>query len=128
MIDVDGKSMERTALFISIANSNQFGYGTIIAPGARLDDGLLNVVIVRKFPLTDLPLIMQLLFTHRIDKYHSVETLSGKDIRIVRNKGKWVNLDGEAVKSDPYVHIVVKHLSLKVLVSESFNSKSTVTS
>jgi diacylglycerol kinase family enzyme len=36
------------AYFISVANSNQFGNGFTIAPKASLNDGLLDVVVVRK--------------------------------------------------------------------------------
>jgi len=36
------------AFFISIANANQFGNNFTIAPRARLDDGLLDIVIVKK--------------------------------------------------------------------------------
>ena len=35
---VDGKEMEKEALFISFMNSNQFGYNAIIAPKASLTD------------------------------------------------------------------------------------------
>lgn len=36
------------ALFISFANSNQFGYNATIAPKANLSDGFLDVCIVKK--------------------------------------------------------------------------------
>jgi len=36
------------AFFISIANANQFGNNFTIAPRARLDDGLLDIVVVKK--------------------------------------------------------------------------------
>jgi YegS/Rv2252/BmrU family lipid kinase len=117
-LEIDGVNLERSAFFISIANSNQFGYGTVIAPSARLDDGLLNVVIARKFPLTELPYILQQLFTHRIDKSAYVESYTAREVVIMRNEGKWVNLDGEAVKSDPVVRISVKPASLRVLIPE----------
>jgi YegS/Rv2252/BmrU family lipid kinase len=39
---------ETEAFFISIANANQFGNHFTIAPRARLDDGLLDIVIVKK--------------------------------------------------------------------------------
>jgi len=39
---------ETEAFFISIANANQFGNHFTIAPKARLDDGLLDIVIVKK--------------------------------------------------------------------------------
>jgi YegS/Rv2252/BmrU family lipid kinase len=128
ILEVDGKTMERTALFISVANSNQFGYGTIIAPAAKLDDGLLDVVIARKFPLTELPYILQLLFTQRIDKSSYVETLKGREINIARKKGRYVNLDGEAVKTDSFVSIRVKPSSLKVLLPDKSFVKKTLSS
>jgi diacylglycerol kinase (ATP) len=117
-LEIDGVQLERNAFFISIANSNQFGYGTVIAPAARLDDGLLNVVIARKFPLTELPYVLQQLFTHRIDKSAFAESYTAREVVILRNEGKWVNLDGEAVKSDPVVRISIRPSSLRVLVPE----------
>jgi YegS/Rv2252/BmrU family lipid kinase len=41
-------ALETEAMFISIANSNQFGNNFTIAPKASLRDGLLDVVIVAK--------------------------------------------------------------------------------
>ncbi len=43
-----GKSFNTEAYFISIANSNQFGNNFTIAPLASLDDGLLDVVVVKR--------------------------------------------------------------------------------
>lgn len=40
--------LETEAWFISIANSNQFGNHVTIAPRASLNDGLLDIVIVKK--------------------------------------------------------------------------------
>lgn len=43
------------AFFISVANGNQFGNNVTIAPKARLNDGLLDVVIVQKMNKAKLP-------------------------------------------------------------------------
>jgi len=43
------------AFFISIANSNQFGNNFTIAPQASLNDGLLDIVIVKKMNKFQLP-------------------------------------------------------------------------
>jgi diacylglycerol kinase (ATP) len=43
-----GKSITAAAYFISIANSNQFGNQFTIAPMASLNDGLLDIIIVKK--------------------------------------------------------------------------------
>jgi YegS/Rv2252/BmrU family lipid kinase len=47
-IMVNNNSFSTDAFFISIANSNQFGNYVTIAPRASLNDGLLDVVIVKK--------------------------------------------------------------------------------
>jgi len=43
-----GQHFHTEAFFISIANANQFGNHFTIAPQALLDDGLLDIVIVKK--------------------------------------------------------------------------------
>ena len=47
-IIMDDHSFVTDAYFISIANSNQFGNKFTIAPKAKLNDGLLDIVIVQK--------------------------------------------------------------------------------
>ncbi len=47
-ITIKGKCFTADAYFISIANSNQFGNRFTIAPRASLNDGLLDLVIVKK--------------------------------------------------------------------------------
>jgi diacylglycerol kinase (ATP) len=43
-----GHDVNTEAFFVSIANSNQFGNQFTIAPKARLNDGLIDIVIVQK--------------------------------------------------------------------------------
>jgi len=47
-ITLKGKTFSTEAFFISIANSNQFGNNFTIAPKASLDDGLLDIIVVKK--------------------------------------------------------------------------------
>lgn len=47
-IIIKEKSFSTEAFFISIANSNQFGNNFTIAPKASLNDGLLDIVVVKK--------------------------------------------------------------------------------
>ena len=46
-IHVGGEALDERALFIALANSRQYGNGAQIAPQARLDDGRLDLVVVR---------------------------------------------------------------------------------
>jgi len=48
VLTTNGKQLKTDALFISIANSNQFGNNFTIAPKASLHDGLLDIVVMAK--------------------------------------------------------------------------------
>jgi YegS/Rv2252/BmrU family lipid kinase len=45
---LDGELKRYTALLIAFANGREYGLGARIAPGARLDDGLLDTIIVEE--------------------------------------------------------------------------------
>jgi YegS/Rv2252/BmrU family lipid kinase len=110
------QKINRKALLLSIANSNQFGYNTIIAPTAQAWDGLLDVVIVKKFPLGELPRMIGLLFTGKIDQSQYIESFKTKEIFITRKRGKRVNIDGEAIKMGREIFIRIQPSSIKVIV------------
>ncbi len=47
-LQVKNRLIKTNAFFISVANANQFGNHFTIAPKARLNDGLLDIVVVQK--------------------------------------------------------------------------------
>lgn len=54
-IGLNNNVLKTEAFFISVANGNQFGNNFTIAPNASLDDGLLDIVIVKKMNKLLLP-------------------------------------------------------------------------
>lgn len=116
ILTFNDQKITRKALLLSIANSNQFGYNTVIAPTASADDGLLDIVIARKFPLAELPRMISLLFAEKIDQCQYIETYKTSEIFIVRKRGKRVNIDGEAIKMGREIFIRVQPAALKVIV------------
>lgn len=113
---VDGKELERKALFVSFANSNQFGYNTVISPDASIDDGLVDVCIVQKAPVISAPYILGLLWRNKLEMSGYLEVIKAKEIFITRNKNKRINLDGEPVKVGKDLSIKVNPASLKIIV------------
>jgi len=115
-INIDGKQIQRNAFIINFANSDQFGYDTTIAPNAKIDDGLIDVCIVKKVPLVELPISAHLLYWKQIDKSRFIEIIKAKNIIIKRKKKSTVNIDGEPVKLAKELEIKINPLSLKVIV------------
>ncbi|MCU0369803.1 MAG: diacylglycerol kinase family lipid kinase [Bacteroidales bacterium] len=110
------QKLTRKALLLSVANSNQFGYNTIIAPKAEPDDGLLDVVIMKKFPIGEIPRMIGLLFTGKIDQSSYTESYQTREIFITRKRGRRVNIDGEAVKMGKEIFIRIQPSAIKVIV------------
>jgi len=112
---VDGKKMVRRALFISFANSDQFGYNTSIAPDATVDDGMIDVVIARKSSLWKMIFFAPFLFARKIHKTPYVEIIRAREVDIMQ-KVKIINLDGEPVDVGKRLHIHVIPASLNIIV------------
>ena len=114
---VDGKKVKRKALFISFANSDQFGYNTSIAPNAKIDDGMIDICIMKKVPLWKTIFLAPLLFARKIDRSPYVEIMRAHEVDL-RQKKKRINLDGESVKLSNKLRIRVVPQSLMVVVPE----------
>lgn len=115
LLNIDGKEIERKALFISFANSNQFGYNAVVAPSASLKDGLIDVCIVEQIPIIHMPIIAQLVYTKHFDLSQHVEIIKAKHVKVYNNEYEWVNFDGEAVKMGGELDISINSNSLKII-------------
>lgn len=103
------------AFLISICNSNQFGNNVTIAPQAKLNDGLLDVIVVQKMHKVKLPyaVLKQLSGNNKMQQL--VEDMEHKNIiyfqtpslEISNLKLAPLHIDGEAVASAQYLVIKV---------------------
>jgi diacylglycerol kinase (ATP) len=119
-IEIDGKTYERRAFIISIANSSQWGNDVHIAPNASVQDGLLDVCIIRKFPIWRLPEIGARLMLKTIEASRYIEIIKGKNIRISRETAGPIHLDGEPQVMDANLNINIVAGSLKVIVGPTY--------
>jgi diacylglycerol kinase family enzyme len=108
--------MEKHALMISVANSNQFGFNTRIAPEAKIDDGFLDVCVVRKMPAIQLLNIGYHTMRGTLVKTGYVEYFKGKEVKINNVKDPLMNIDGEPRIINSPVLIKIKPLNLRVIV------------
>lgn len=115
-LNIDGQEIERKAWFISLANSNQFGYNTAVAPLARLDDGLIDVCIVDRIPLHHLALTAPLLYLNHFELSQHVEYFKAREVTIYNNDEEWVNIDGEGEQFGKELHFRNKPKTLKILI------------
>ncbi len=118
----NGKEIKKEAFFVTVANAGQFGNNFYIAPGAKVNDGLFNVVIVKPFKL--LPGLFMLLKILRRKAHTSrfIETLACSELTIKRESKGSVHFDGEPFIMEAELKFKLKPKSLKVIVGEVFDS------
>lgn len=113
---IDGQEIATKALMIVFANSDQFGYNTSIAPDAKIDDGLMDICIVKKVPTLQVPFFVQLVFFKQFDKTKYIDIIKTDKAVVKRKRNKVVNIDGEPVKLTKELNLRVNHKSLNVIV------------
>ncbi|HEU5079640.1 MAG TPA: diacylglycerol kinase family protein [Opitutaceae bacterium] len=112
--------VDTRAFIISIANSDQYGNDCFIAPGAEVDDGHLNLTVVKKVDVFNaVPLTIRL-FTKSIDGSPSVTRLRGSHFTIERPKRGLVHTDGETHETGRHIEIEVRPRSLRIMVPKTF--------
>jgi len=115
-LDIDGKTYSRKAFAISIANSSQYGNDVYIAPNASVKDGLLDVCIIKPFPIIKLPLLGYVMLNGKAETSDMIEIIKGKNIKIIREMAGAVHVDGEPLQMGAEIEAIINPLSLKVIV------------
>jgi YegS/Rv2252/BmrU family lipid kinase len=115
-IEIDGRRFKRDAFMISLANSSQFGNNAHVSPHASVVDGLLDVCIIKPFPLYHFPVMGYHMFTKTADRSRYVEIIRGRYVKIRRKTKGPVHVDGEPVIMGPDLDIALEPKSLNVLV------------
>jgi YegS/Rv2252/BmrU family lipid kinase len=119
-IRLDGKTIERSALCIEVANATMFGYNMKIAPLAKLDDGLLDVVIIKKaVKLRYFPSMVRFPLGN-IHKSSLVEYHTAREVEIIPHGECAYHMDGEGFLSSHSLKFSIKPLSLTVLKPQVF--------
>jgi diacylglycerol kinase (ATP) len=94
-IEVDGISLSQISLFLEVSNSRYTGSAFLVAPNALIDDGLLDVVCVRKLSRTRLLQLFPTIYSGRHVKHEEVSVFQGREVRILAPAGLRFMVDGE---------------------------------
>lgn len=118
-VSADGESFETRPLILTAANADRYGRGAYIAPGASLDDGLLDFCVA---PLVNLGRALALarrLVSGTIDGSQDFRRMRASVIRLSGMDEWTVELDGEPFLWRGEVEIRVMKKFLKVLAPKS---------
>ncbi|HOU02343.1 MAG TPA: diacylglycerol kinase family protein [Bacteroidales bacterium] len=100
---------------LTIANTRQFGYNAFIAPEAKPNDGIIDIVILKPFPKILAPLIIYRLFRRTIKDSRYVKYLKTGESFIIRTKEKRYHIDGDPFEMEGEINVRIRRNALTVL-------------
>ena len=115
-IRIDGLSVEKKALIVALANTRQYGNRAIIAPLAKPDDGLLDLVVVP--PLSPLSTLWHArrLITGTVHGLSDALMHTVREGEITADGSLTFHVDGEVVAGTSVLSIKIHPRALSVRV------------
>jgi len=97
-IEVDDKIINVKATLLAVANGKCYGGGMLVAPKAKVNDGVFEICIVKHLPKLKIAGLFPLLIKGEHESMDVVSMLKGKRVKVVSDKDIAINIDGEVDK------------------------------
>ena len=116
ILDEGERTIETEAFVLVVANASQYGNNAYIAPEADLSDGMLDLAIIRPFPILEAALVLGDLMRGKLadNKYYHTERV--RHVHIERTSGGSVHLDGEPLVMSEHIDVSLRPHSLEVII------------
>ncbi|MCU0792638.1 MAG: diacylglycerol kinase family lipid kinase [Opitutaceae bacterium] len=116
-IHADGRpAIDTEAWIVAVANSDQYGNDCFIAPGARVDDGRLDLTVLRRLTALGAAPLAARLFTGRLRESANVHRRQAASYVIARRTPGLLHTDGEVRACAAEVDVRVLPASLRIVV------------
>jgi diacylglycerol kinase (ATP) len=116
-LTLDGEVHELRAWFVTVANCQSYGGGMRIAPDARLDDGLLDVVVVGDIGKPAFLATFPKVFSGRHLEHPAVTVHRARRVELAGDRALAVYADGEPCGSLPAT-FTVRPAAIAVLAAD----------
>ncbi|MBN8702830.1 MAG: diacylglycerol kinase family lipid kinase [Bacteroidetes bacterium] len=111
----DGDTRKVSAFLITIANASQYGNNAFVAPQAVIDDGKLDICVLKPFKWWNIPSLIIRVFNKTFNTSKFVETFTTTKISITRHTAGAIHFDGEPGFAEKEITCEVNHKSINVI-------------
>ena len=111
----DGGVFEEKAFIVTCANASQYGNDAFIAPSADIEDGKMNLSILKPINALEIPQTTLQLFTKNIEKNGKMESFLTEKAVIKRSHPGVMHVDGEPLNTGEVVMVEMVKKGLRVL-------------
>jgi YegS/Rv2252/BmrU family lipid kinase len=114
-IEVPPERLELEAFVLTFANGPQYGAGAVINPGAKLDDGRLEVVAFEQAPLWRIVATGSRMFLGGLERSAGYRRLSGAAATVAAGSPFAVHCDGDPSEAVARVEVVLRPGALEIV-------------
>lgn len=100
-ISIDGELIEDNLVFVEIANSRYTGTSFKIAPEAKIDDGFLDIILLKPIARWRILNLFPTIYSGRHIEHPEIETHRGKTITLTTTEPMPLMPDGEFIGHTP---------------------------
>jgi len=113
-ITIDGKTTLSKAFLITIANGSQWGNNAYISPLSAIDDGMMEIVLLKDVTLFNFFYLVFKLLGKKLHLTSHLKIIKTKEA-IIKQKKTIAHIDGEPIETDATVVVKVNPSSLKII-------------
>ncbi len=115
-LQIGNKKIEKPVFLASFVNASQYGNNAYISPGAKTDDGLLDIILIKPISKFLYPVLGASLFLGIIHWFRFYERYYTNSVTINHATTNLFHFDGEAVEMEFPVRITLFEKKLKIRV------------
>ena len=104
------------AFLIACANAAQYGNNAYIAPGASMQDGVMDVIVMEPFNVIEAPKLAMDLFAKTLGSNSHIKTFQAHKIHIHRDSPGAVHYDGDPIEMGTDIDVVMHPRGLKAII------------
>lgn len=105
IITANGIVVSEQALLVAVCNASQYGNNAYIAPGAKIDDGLLDVTVIHAGSPLSTALVGFDLLVGNLGKNMQINTFRTASLSIRRKSPGVAHVDGEPIELPEVINI-----------------------
>lgn len=114
-VSINGRELDTDCFVMAFANAAQYGNNAYIAPEADIQDGLLDVCLVRTLDLIKALNLSYCMLTNQLAHADSAEYFKTKHIKVETEEPMMFHADGEYIGKASSFDVHIQPLSLKVV-------------
>jgi len=116
---INGRVIDTDCFVMAFANAAQYGNNAYIAPEADIQDGLLDVCLVRKLDIIKALNLSYCMLTNQLAHADSAEYFKTKHVEVATEAPMMFHADGEYMGEAAAFDVQIQPLSLKVVTPQS---------